>query len=198
MEKWVTSDWHLGEDRLGLMSRPFENTEEMIELLVERHNSMVKPDDKVYVLGDVCYQKKPEYLPHVARFNGVKTLVRGNHDRVISDEVFENYFYDIVAEGDGIELRIGDIDCYLTHYPSLGRKDRFNLVGHIHSAWKYQLNMLNIGVDVQNFRPVNLDSIKDHFKAICEYYDNDVWIAYDEINNSYLGKRGKPGNYFKS
>jgi hypothetical protein len=57
--------------------------------------------------------------------------------------------------------------------------------------------MLNIGVDVHHFRPVNLDSIPFHLTAISEYYDEDVWVAYNEINQRYRGKRGKEGSYFK-
>ena len=57
--------------------------------------------------------------------------------------------------------------------------------------------MLNIGVDVHHFRPVNLDKIPFHYKAICEYYDQDVWVGYSPINEVYKGMRGKEGSYFK-
>jgi hypothetical protein len=96
-----------------------------------------------------------------------------------------------------MELTVDGIKCYATHYPTQGRKDRFNLVGHIHGGWKYCLNSLNIGVDVHHFRPVNLKSIPFHYKAICEYYDEDMWAAYNDINAAYIGKRGKKGTYFR-
>lgn len=194
--KWLTADYHLGEDRFELMGRPFSTIEEMINLLVDNHNKLVKPDDEVYLVGDVCYNKRPEYLHHIDRFNGIKTLIRGNHDRDISDEEFLKHFTKIVPEGEGIELEIEGIPCYITHYPSTGRPDRFNLVGHVHGAYKYQLNMLNVGIDVHHFRPVNFDRIPFHLKAICEYYDKDVWIAYDPINEIYKGIRGKNSSYY--
>lgn len=197
MKTWITADWHLGENRFELMGRPFLTTEEMINTLADNYNRLVAPDDVVYVVGDVCYQKTPNYLPFAYKFNGKKILVRGNHDRGFTDDDFSAYFEEIIPEGRGIELDVEGIPCYITHYPSEGRNDRFNLVGHIHSAWKYQLNSLNIGVDVNHFRPVSLEKIPFHFKAICEFYDEDVWVGYKNINADFLGKRGKKGSYFK-
>jgi calcineurin-like phosphoesterase family protein len=116
---------------------------------------------------------------------------------VFTDEQLSPYFHTIVPEGQGIEMDIGGIPCYITHYPTETKIDRFNLVGHIHGAWKYQLNMLNIGVDVHHFHPVNLDTIPFHYKAVCEFYDNDVWVAYDPINASHRTARGKKNSYFR-
>ena len=104
MKTFFCADWHLGEDRFEIMSRPFSTQEEMIDKLVEEHNKRVSPDDTVYMLGDVCYQKMPQFLPEVARFNGNKILVRGNHDRVFTDEDFAPYFSEVIEEGGGIEL----------------------------------------------------------------------------------------------
>lgn len=195
MKTWITADWHLGESRMNIMHRPFNGSEQMTETLLGLHNKVVAPNDNVIIVGDVCNQKAPEMLSFVSNFNGVKILIRGNHDQVFSDEELSPYFKEIITEGCGIEVTINDILCYITHYPTRGKKDRFNLVGHIHSAWKYQLNMMNIGVDVHHFRPVDLDTIPFHYEAICKYYDDDVWSAYDDINMDYRVNRGKSGTY---
>jgi calcineurin-like phosphoesterase family protein len=197
MNTWLTADWHLGENRFELMARPFESINEHVYTLVENHNAVVKPEDMVIMNGDVCYQKAPEWLEHVSHFNGKKILIRGNHDRVLTDEQLKPYFEEIIPDGGGIEMVIEGIPCYITHYPTEGRKDLFNLVGHIHAAWKYQLNMFNVGVDVNHFRPVNITTIPFHLRAISEFYDNDVWVAYNQINSAYVGKRGKKGTYFR-
>lgn len=195
--EFAVSDWHLGDPRMEIMARPFKSVEEMVETMILRHNSIVNKDDLVYCLGDVCYKETPEYLDRVSDFNGTKILIRGNHDREISDSRFREYFEEIIPEGSGLEKVLGDISCYLTHYPSKGRVGLFNIVGHIHSAWKYQLNMMNAGVDVHHYYPVNLASIPSHFKAITEFYDDDVWVAYADINGAYRGIRGKRGCYFE-
>lgn len=197
MKTWITADWHLGEDRFELMGRPFETQLGMVEQLSLNHNRRVNPEDDVIMVGDVCYQKTPKFLEFVKQFNGRKTLIRGNHDRVFTDDELKPYFHTIVPEGAGIEMTIEGIPCYITHYPTQGRPDRFNLVGHIHAAWKYQLNMLNIGVDVHHFRPVDLSIIPFHVNAVTKFYDDDVWAAYNGINDSYIGVRGKLGSYFQ-
>lgn len=196
MKTFIVADWHLGEDRFELMGRPFTSPEEQVTTLISNHNALVAPDDKVIVVGDVCYQNTPEYLSFVGQFNGRKTLVRGNHDRVFTDLKLQSYFEDIVAEGDGIPMDIEGIPCWITHYPTRGVFDRFNLVGHIHGAWKYQINMLNVGIDVNCYRPVNLDKIPFHFGAVTKFYDDDVWVAYNDINSDHVGFRGKKGSYF--
>ena len=104
MKKWICADWHLGEDRFELLSRPFKTKIEHIKHLVSKHNELVGPDDEVIMVGDVCYQKAPEFLHYVDLFNGNKTLIRGNHDRVLTDEDFSSHFNTIVKEGEGIEM----------------------------------------------------------------------------------------------
>lgn len=195
MTNWIVADWHLGEDRFELMGRPFTTQEEMIVTLRDNHNALVKPEDHVHVVGDVCYQKTPQFLSRVAEFNGKKTLYRGNHDRVFTDAELAPYFETIVSEGDGVEVDIEGIQCYITHYPSQGKERCFNLVGHIHAAWKYQLNSVNIGVDVHHFRPVPLSRIPFFHKAITEFYDADVWVGYNKINASWYNLRGKKNTY---
>jgi calcineurin-like phosphoesterase family protein len=195
MNTFCVADWHLGEDRFELMGRPFATKNQHIRHLIAEHNVIVGENDLVYVNGDACYQKSPESLSLIAKFNGRKILIRGNHDRVFTDEQLAPYFEQIIPEGDGIEIDVEGIPCYITHYPTCGRQDLFNLTGHIHSAWKYQKNMFNVGVDVNGFRPVNLTRIPFHLKAIKEFYDDDVWVAYNEINLQFIGKRGKKGSY---
>lgn len=194
---WLTADWHLGEDRFEIMGRPFSNVQEHIDHLVTCHNKVVLADDLVYVVGDTVYSKTgTTYLPQIGRFNGRKILIRGNHDNAINDEQFAFHFERIVPDGGGIELEIEGIPCYLTHYPTRGREDRFNLVGHVHHTWHHQLNSLNVGVDVNHFYPTNFTSVPKHLAAITKFYDEDVWVAYQTLNNQYRGTRGKTGSYF--
>lgn len=198
MNTWLVADWHLGEDRFEIMQRPFTDAQEHIDVMVKNHNDLVEPDDRVYVNGDVLYQKADPavYLQQIARFNGRKILLRGNHDRPFSDEMFAPYFEKIHAEGEGVDVELDGVPCHLVHYPSLAIKERFNIVGHIHSAWKFQLNSLNVGVDANHFRPVNANKIGFFLKAISEFYDLDVWTAYLGANQSHWETRGKKSNYF--
>ena len=164
INKFITADWHLGEDRFELMGRPFASKKHHINHLSAEHNMIVGPDDLVYVNGDACYQKSPESLPLIAKFNGRKILIRGNHDRVFTDEQLAPYFEQIIPEGEGVEIDIEGIPCYITHYPTCRRPDRFKIVGHIHGIWKLQLNSLNDVVDVHHFLHVNIN------KMVCLFF----------------------------
>jgi calcineurin-like phosphoesterase family protein len=68
MKTWLCADWHLGEDRMNLMQRPWDTTEEMVGDLIKWHNSVVAPDDEVIVVGDAVYKNAPLYLPLVGFF----------------------------------------------------------------------------------------------------------------------------------
>lgn len=193
---WISADWHIGDDRFKILGRPFKTLEEYHALLIKNHNALVGKDDTFILNGDAVYQKAdPKYLELISQFNGKKILVRGNHDGAFTNEQFAPYFDKIIDDGQG--MFIEGMTGYVTHYPSTGKPDTFNLVGHIHAAWKYQLNMFNIGVDANHFTPIDIDSINDHLTAIEKFYDEDVWIAYNRINSEYVGVRGKPGSYFR-
>lgn len=193
MATWLTADWHLGETRLELLGRPFETPRQMLNHLVKEHNKVIRPDDDVIVVGDAVVTAKS--LKDIAKFNGRKTLIRGNHDRGYSDEILLQYFERIIPEGEGIEITYDCIPLYITHYPTRGRKEKFNIVGHTHSAWKVQKNMLNVGIDVHHNRPVPLSKIPFFYKAICGFYDLDVWVGDNEINA--FPNRGKQSVYFE-
>jgi len=197
MALFFSADWHLGEDRFKLMGRPFSTQQEHVDFLVAKHNAVVKPEDTLWMVGDAVYKNAKEFLPQVARFNGTKVLYRGNHDVVFTDEELKQYFSEIVPEGDGRIINLGDVTCWVTHYPTQGKEDMFNIVGHIHAAWKFQLNMLNVGVDVHHFAPVPAVEVPGHLTAISKFYDRDVWVGYEEMNAKYRETRGGKGRYFQ-
>jgi calcineurin-like phosphoesterase family protein len=82
-EVWFTADWHLGHQRILNLGagRPFTTIEAHDEHLIRVHNSRVRPDDIVWVLGDVAMGHIAESLANCRRMNGRKFLVCGNHDR---------------------------------------------------------------------------------------------------------------------
>jgi len=196
---FITADHHLGETRMTILQRPFSGPLENAEVMLQNHNSLVSPDDLVYFIGDVlCKDADPNiWLPWIKKFNGRKILLRGNHERNLTDSQLLEFFQEIIPEGKGLHRTFEGIDCFLNHYPTEGLPDKFNIVGHIHGAWKVQLNSFNAGVDVNHFRPVPTSSIPFYLKAITEFFDNDVWVAYNEINSSWRYKRGKKGRYLK-
>lgn len=192
MSAFFTADWHLGAPDMWLMGRPFDDAPAMADRLLTEHNEMVNPGDTVYLLGDALHTGHEDWAPLLAEFHGDLILVCGNHDTLPYG--VGRYFTDIVAEGDGIDLDVDGLACWLTHYPTRARPDRFNLVGHIHDRWKVQRNMLNVGVDVHHFQPVPEDRVGFYFRSICDVYDQDVWVADHPANTAHQD-RGAPGTY---
>jgi calcineurin-like phosphoesterase family protein len=73
---FLTSDTHFSHKGIvefngvhGTKLRPWDTIEEMDEALIENWNKVVRPEDKVYVLGDVALGKNG--LAMISRCNGM-------------------------------------------------------------------------------------------------------------------------------
>lgn len=147
-------------------------------------------------LFNVYYTEESLKISH--RLNGRKHLILGNHDEKFGVKKLEPFFESIQHT---MEMVIQDgnkkLDVHLVHYPSKGVSNKFNLVGHIHGAWRVQKNMINVGVDVWHYKPISEKEILSFFTAICDHYDNDVWVA-DDCSNSKHNGRGKPNKMFSA
>lgn len=80
---WFTADPHFGHARIiEYCKRPFGSVEEMNEKLVDNWNGRVRPEDTVYILGDLALGKVADSLEYVKLLQGNKILIPGNHDKV--------------------------------------------------------------------------------------------------------------------
>lgn len=175
MTKYFTSDWHLNEKRIGEFNpffRPFESIEEQNQTIINNINRFVKNDDELYVLGDVAIDEDGVSLMDKIECEN-RVLIIGNYDTDKLDKLAE-YFKEIKEE---MDLKVGDLECYLNHYPVNHVPDKFNIVGHIHGLWKVKPNMVNVGVDAWHFRPVSEKEILFTYNAIKKYYDDNVFVC---------------------
>jgi calcineurin-like phosphoesterase family protein len=130
---FLVSDTHFGHAGVcrflradGTKLRPWDNPEEMDEAMVEAWNETVRPNDKVYHLGDVVINRKS--LSIMSRLNGDKVLIRGNHD-IFRDDEYRKYFRELRA----YHVMNGMILSHIPiHSDSLGRFGT-NIHGHLHS-----------------------------------------------------------------
>ena len=131
---FLVSDTHFGHEKTctvfkradGSPLRPFNSAEEMDEAMVKAWNERVKPNDKVYHLGDVVINRRA--LPILDRLNGDKVLIRGNHD-IFKDEDYTKYFRSLR----GYHVMNGLILSHIPiHSESLGRFG-CNIHGHLHA-----------------------------------------------------------------
>lgn len=127
----------------------------MDEAMVERWNSVVKPEDHVYHLGDVAF-KTQQSLAIVTRLNGHKRLLLGNHDphdmRQLKAVGFEKIFSTRLLGG-----------WLLSHMPvhesSIGHKTKGNVHGHIHQNPSPAGPYVNVSVEQIGYTPVALEAI---------------------------------------
>jgi len=196
-KKWFTSDWHLADDRMSLLRRPFKDAKEARDTLVKNYNECVSEDDIAYFIGDIALDE--EWLKSVGDLNGHKILIKGNYDQ-LDDDIYKKYFNGVgssvtIWKAEDPDKKSEEIlNLHLVHYPTHAKADFFNLVGHIHGCWKIQKNMLNVSIDCHNFKPISLEEVYFFYRAICNFYDQDVWVANHEANRAY-DFRGKAGTY---
>lgn len=167
---WLTSDWHFGHNREFIWkARGFSSVEEMNEYIINTHNSLVQPEDDVYVLGDLMLGNSSINIEYIKRLNGKLHIVRGNHD---TDTRWEMYSQlpNVVEQSNAITFKYKQHHFYLSHYPTLtGNLEKenltqmtLNLYGHTHQKEHFYLDMpfmYNVGVDAHNCFPIDLDTI---------------------------------------
>jgi calcineurin-like phosphoesterase family protein len=131
---FLTSDTHFGHAGVcrfteadGITKiRPWTDPNEMDEEMIRRWNDRVRPNDKVYHLGDVVINRKS--LKTLHRLNGDKVLIRGNHD-IFPDVEYREYFRELRA----YHVMNGMILSHIpVHEASLGRFGT-NIHGHLHT-----------------------------------------------------------------
>ena len=178
---FFTSDTHFGSDRtLKFSCRPFANTNEMDETLINNWNKVVGKDDVVYHLGDFGNYEI------VRKLNGKITLILGNYEQnALKTDFkgnfleFSNYltqigFYNVVENH--LILPLKNCTYFLTHEPLNCSKEYFNLFGHIHEKCKCKRFGLNVGTDCFNFTPASVDNVEFYKDAILNHYDENVFI----------------------
>lgn len=184
-EKWLIADLHLGHQRLvdgwgeevGARKGPrsqFVDADAMSEHIFERWASVVAPQDRVYVLGDVAF-KRP-WLLAMRDLPGHKRIIGGNHDKQDADDyikVFEKIYGVTQLEPSFV----------LTHIPihpgqlSARASMRVNIHGHLHEDVvsrdcyspvfsEVDPRYVCVSCEQIDFTPINLDVIIERTKEL--------------------------------
>lgn len=165
MKTWFTADQHFYHSNIlkftknnGELLRPnFSNIEEMNEYMIEKWNSVVAVDDKIYHLGDIVMPTSATKMSIIKRLNGRKVLIKGNHDKA-KLSIYAQHFTDIRSEA---HLKTPDNDMVIfTHRPIyLGNDLKFNIHGHLHQKLIQDYRYLNLCVEWWDYTPVSWDQI---------------------------------------
>lgn len=176
---WVFSDPHYDHANIlkftdgdGNRIRPsFETVEQMNECMIEAHNSVVKPGDLYYNLGDVTF-KPGNYARIACRLNGKGRLIVGNHDDV------KNYELTRWFEKVSLWRIFKEYNLVMSHLPM--REDQFRgkvefcVHGHIHQNKSPNANHLCVSMEhLKDYKPRHIDDIVAELKARPEWTKSD-------------------------
>ena len=159
-EVFFAGDTHFGHAKISLFepeSRPFSSIEEHDEAIVDRWNSVIGKRDLVWHLGDVA-MNSVDSLKHVARLNGTKKLVMGNHDKYHATDDLE-YFQDLFG---AVKYK----GCVLTHIPihySEFYRFKLNIHGHLHSR-SFAAPYVCVSIEQNDLKPVAWEDIREKYK----------------------------------
>jgi calcineurin-like phosphoesterase family protein len=151
---WFISDTHFGHAAIiAFGQRPFADTEEMDEALIERWTAHVKPSDLIYHLGDIAWTRAGLRL--FAELPGTKRLIIGNHDdgKACAPMVQK---LELVRDFD-------DGAFVATHMPKRIEPGRLqiNVHGHVHLGDLDDPRYVNICVERTDYRPLHIDELRE-------------------------------------
>ncbi len=167
-ETWFTSDLHLGHSQIiKHCSRPFADSREMDGHLIAQWNAVVQPDDHVWVVGDFAFRGMKSPGDYLERLTGRKHLIHGNHD---SAECREHQAW--ASSQQMAEISVDGVRVVLLHYAMRtwpkAHHGSLHLYGHSHGALSGDRQSLDVGVDVWDFRPVQLADIQRRLATLPE------------------------------
>jgi calcineurin-like phosphoesterase family protein len=187
---FLTSDTHFGHAGVchfteadGVTKiRPWTDPDEMDEEMVRRWNDRVRPNDKVYHLGDVVINRRA--LKTVSRLNGDKVLIRGNHD-IFRDDEYREYFRELRA----YHVMNGMILSHIPlHEASLGRFG-VNIHGHLHSARVKKAR----GIDAKTGATLYSNTIDTRYHCVCVEQTDYTPILFEDVIKRIEAEGGSVG-----
>jgi len=168
---WLISDTHFGHRNIltfrrddGTPLREAPSIEAHDERLVARWNERVRPEDKVYHLGDVAICNRGHFHRVLQRLHGRKVLIKGNHDTLALKD-YAQHFYDLRGYHVLDRLLLAHVP---VHAESLARW-RGQMHGHLHarvvldSTGAIDPRYMNVSVEQTDGYPIAFDEVRTRF-----------------------------------
>lgn len=191
---WFTSDLHLGHRFIAGL-RGFDTTGEHDETVLGNLQTLVRPGDTLWILGDLSAGRSEEEERALTligeRLRGVeKHLIPGNHDSC--HPLFKNAYrrqrrflevFDSVQAFQKMRWRATDV--YLSHFPRpgqdhVGMESRYDdlrltvpllIHGHLHSRFPVTgRGQVDVGVEAWNLQPVPRELLEETLWDSLERY----------------------------
>ena len=180
---WFTSDLHFGH-RFVAGLRGFDDVVEHDDVLTGAWIDRIRPDDQVWVLGDIAVSSPANALKLIDTLPGRKHLIAGNHDvcHPMHSKAHkkQRQYLEVFESVQAFSARkIAGQRVLLSHFPY--EKDRHEarymqyrlrdhgewlLHGHTHEDVKRtSAREIHVGVDAWNLAPVSIQEIESIINA---------------------------------
>lgn len=171
MSIFMTSDFHFGHQRAFLYEpRGFSSIEEHDEAILNNINELVRPQDTLFVLGDLMLndnEKGMEYLRAI-KCQDV-CVIFGNHDSPVRRMLYGS-LPNFTTFTWAFPVIYKKKSFMLSHYPMLtqnmddGKKPwqkTWNLCGHSHTKNKFDpiTHSIHVELDAWDNKPVEIEQI---------------------------------------
>jgi calcineurin-like phosphoesterase family protein len=165
------SDLHFYHNNIiEYAERPFANTEQMNQQMLNNYWANVTDKDIVVFGGDIAYGPVEDTINLILDLPGKKVLVLGNHDFEKNKAFYRDYkVFDVVTMAFVMQRDIdGKVyNVLVTHYPIHREalpENTINIHGHTHNQEPGSKN-INMSVEMVNFTPVSMEqAIEDLIK----------------------------------
>ena len=203
---YLISDEHFFHENIIDYGRSqFADVKQMNEYIIQKHNETVGPEDIVIFLGDFSF-KKGKIKELLARLNGHKYLVLGNHDKSAIVKSYPLLGFEGVFT---MPIRLDN--AYLSHEPLVANQNSnptFKLIeaefkkvigahnyhGHIHEKTSFdETRYTNVTCEALDYKPYFLGKTKSLFAEESPLFINGP--IFGECIN-YISDKYKVSPYF--
>jgi calcineurin-like phosphoesterase family protein len=159
---FLIADTHFGHANIlsfkradGSPLRDFLDIKEHDAALMDNWNSVVKPEDKVYHLGDVGFTNFTHIQCIFNHLNGTKILIKGNHDGHKLSQ-YAQVFKDIR----GYHILDKFLLSHIPIHPESLARWKANVHGHTHANSLDDPQYINVSVEQINYTPIDFEEIR--------------------------------------
>jgi calcineurin-like phosphoesterase family protein len=157
VDTYICTDWHLGHENILKYRFGFQDIKQHDSSLIENYKIWVKPQDVVYFLGDMVFNRSS--LDKIGDLPGTKYLIMGNHDQIPAKYLLEVF--------DDIRGPMKFRGAWFTHHPIHPQEmyGKINIHGHTHNQSildgenSIDGRYYNACPEMHGYRPVNLEEI---------------------------------------
>lgn len=163
MNTFLIADTHFGHSNIltfknqdGSFLRPgFKDIVDHDEYLIYKWNSVVRPGDKVYHLGDVGFKNFSSLQQVFNRLNGEKVLIKGNHDNLKLSQ-YAHIFKDVRA----YHVLDKFVLSHIPVHPDSVARWKGNIHGHLHEKIINDDRYINVSVEQIDYTPISFEELK--------------------------------------